>query len=515
MEPQILPVDKAINADLYVYDTRKRNRLEKRVIRVRLDSNIDVQKWEGSYDSSDEEYHDNSRAGRSFGARETELYGVPMDHLVVVVGELLPFRVKLDQIAQAKWPCELPEAIKNAIPAKHHTRIRIVVCLLKDSLRRWYVLADKKDGLCSLRSLPRGYDREIFYYREWAKVDSDTHFFAKNPKKKWKSEIDEFCLTYIRENNADIPVHFHLSTTGGQFAQRQNRFECVVSNLNKSLACYKHSENPEYLNHMLLQLNQAMGCQTGDISQNHDMKLIVNLISGDEELSHEEADKAAAAYKSIWSAATPHDLPQAVTGGALYQLGTGLRTKVLREYPSLQENRYQQFISTFCTLYEKFQGNSYPYSESQRDIDIVTAYRSARRSAVSDVDLLMVPVKTGCPEAVVLVEIQQHIKELRFFIKLMSERIECISSAYPSRPTMPSEYGLPEHIRRLMNAIDVNEASEHVSHIIHYFTMQEKASLSSLMDMIAEVEASSIERMQTFARDFRVKVSLAEDGDEN
>ncbi|CAH0037897.1 unnamed protein product [Clonostachys solani] len=515
MERQILPVDKAINTDLYVYDTGKPNRREKRVIRVRRDSNIDVQKWEGSYDSSEEEYYDNSRAGQSFGTRETEVYGVPMDHLVVIVGELLPFRVKLYNSAQAEFPRHLPQAIKNAIPAKDPRRIRIVVCLLKDPLGRSYVLADKKDGLCSLRSLPCGYDRETFYYREWAKIDSDTPTFAKGRKPAWKNEVNEFCLTYVRENSADIPADFHYSTTGGQFTQKQNRFECVVSNLKKSLACYKHSENPEYLNHMILQLDQALGCPPGNDSQNHDMKLIVNLISADETLSYEEANEAAAAYKNIWSAATPHDLPQAVTGAALFQLGTGLRTKVLGEYPSLQENRYQQFISTFCTLYEKFQDNSCPYSESQRDIDIIIAYRSARRSAVSDIDLLMVPVKTGSPEAVVLVEIQQHIKELRCFIKLMSERIECISTAYPSRPTIPSEYGLPEHIRHLMNAIDVNEASEHVSHIIHYFTMQEKASLSSLIDMIAEVEANSIERMQTFAHDFQAKVSPAEDGDDN
>ncbi|CAG9991671.1 unnamed protein product, partial [Clonostachys byssicola] len=510
-EPPILPVELAINTELYVYDTGRPDRLEKRVIRVQRESNGKIEKWPDP-GSGDEDDYDPSEAGQSFGRRETEVFGVPMDQLVVVVGELLPFGLKLDYSARTSWPTDLSQVIENAIMVIDPDDIRIVVCLLKDPLRRLYVLANKKDGLCSLRSLPSWHEEKTFYYREWAKINYRT-LYTEVQKKAWKNEINEFCLTFVRQNNAHIPA-LHLSAVGEQFTQKQSRFECVVSNLKKSLACYKHSENPEHLNHMLLQLDQALGCQSDGTSQKKGMKLIVNLISGDEELTREEADKAAAAYKSIWSAATPHDLPQAVTGAALYQLGTGLRTKVLGEYPTLQRNRYQQFISSFCTQYERFKEHSSVYSKSQRKGDIITAYLTARRSAASDIDLLMVPIKTGSPGAVALTEIQQHIKELRLFIQLMTERIECISSAYPSRPTMPSGYGLPEHIQRLMNATDVNEASEHVSHIIHYFTMQEKASLSSLIAMIAEVEASSIKRMQALAHDFQVEDSLAEDGNE-
>ncbi|VUC24432.1 unnamed protein product [Clonostachys rosea] len=510
MSTQGLPIDKAISTDLFIYNTGKPDRKVKLVIRIRPEKDIKKNQWRGDEDN------DNTGAGRSFSLREIEVYGVPIEHLVVVVGELLPRNVALDHKAQVWMLNNLSRAIENAVPTKHPADVRIVVCLLNDPSKQLYVLADKKEGLCALRYLRSEYDRETFYYGEWTKTSDDCPPYAKRRKTAWKKGVNEFCSAYIQEHNADIPLHFNQSTMKRQFVPKLNRFECVVSDLKKSLACYKHSENPEYLNHMISQLDKAIGCQPGDRSKENDMKLIVNLISGDEELNAEEANKAAVAYKlqHIWSGATPRDLPRAVTGGALYQLGTGLRTKIIEGYPSLQENRYQQFISIFCTLFEKSQENSSSYSDSQRDIDILAAYRSARRSAVDDIDLRMVPVKTGSPESVVLVEMQQHIKELRFFIEVMSERIECISSAYPSRPTITSERGLPEHIRRLMNTIDVNEASEHVSHIIHYFTMQEKAGLSSLIDMIAEVEASSIERMETFAADYRAKVSLAEDENE-
>lgn len=56
---------------------------------------------------------------------------------------------------------------------------------------------------------------------------------------------------------------------------------------------------------MILQLDQALGCQPGGIYQNHDMKLIVNLISSDGGLSHEEANKAAASYKVRWTIQIP------------------------------------------------------------------------------------------------------------------------------------------------------------------------------------------------------------------
>ncbi|CAG9937323.1 unnamed protein product [Clonostachys rosea f. rosea IK726] len=489
-----IPADNAVNIALCVYNIGKPGRREKLVIRVRRGGNESSKKAKETLD-----YRDSTQAGRFFGLEETEIKNIPKKELVVVVGERVLGDITIDPKKNAGTNEDMSNAFKNALPSADPDNVQVLVRRIDDKLGNLFILSDKQNGLCSLRQFPASSDREIFYYPEWAKVGRN---FAKTPrerKSKWSNSITEFCTTWLHENSNTIPDHFNKSNKEQPSSCTQTEFELIVSSLKKSVACYKDTGNREHLSHMLLEVQKGLAHQPPEESDKDDLKIVNNLITGPEMITFEEAEDAAEAFQRLWSVILPGDLKTVVTPEALFNLCTGLRGGILDTKPILKENRYQQFVSTFCILFER--SHVAPYPSSQRDADIIAAYCSARMSAVSDIGLKMTPVKVESPEGVALTEMQQRVKEYEVYIELLDTRIDSLSHNYPSQPNNLFNKGLPQLFQDFSNTFDIDMAREYMSHITHALVMDEKATLSSLREMFVHARGISSARMLAYTKD--------------
>lgn len=138
-------------------------------------------------------------------------------------------------------------------------------------------------------------------------------------------------------------------------------------------------------------------------------------------------------------------------------------------------------------------------SVPDRNHAIRTAYKDARRSPVSDIDPTVVPeVKMAeCTNEALMVEMEENVKMIQLIIDSMSDRITSISKQHSSHALMsPTDRGLAEEIRGLLNAATVSSAREHIDQIIHYFSLQEKSSLSNYRELLIAARANATKRLQ-------------------
>ncbi|VUC24429.1 unnamed protein product [Clonostachys rosea] len=262
-------------------------------------------------------------------------------------------------------------------------------------------------------------------------------------------------------------------TSESQESCTQDRLQALLSECNKSVAHYSFSGDREHLEYMVFQIDQALGHPRRAIEANAEWDIIKNLLTGQDQFDRGEARDAVKAYQGLWSAVIPEDRVAAVTDKALPILATGLRDGVLDEYPILSEDRYQQFINMFCTIVEGVDPKS--LSEAKQDRAILTAYKAARGSAVSDIDPSVVPEATieQCKDEVLMTELEENIKMIQVLIDSFSDRIISISTQHPRDFFMPS----------------LNDR-------VPYQVSQAKASLSSARELLIKARSRSAERLK-------------------
>ncbi|CAG9998148.1 unnamed protein product [Clonostachys byssicola] len=271
------------------------------------------------------DYRDSTQAGRFFGPEETEIYNIPKKELVVVVGERVLSEVTIDPKKNAGTNEDISIAFKNALPSAPPDDVQILVRRIDDKMNNLFILSDKRNGLCSLRQFPASSAEEIFFYPKWAKVGRNFAKNSKDRKPEWMKSITEFCTTWLHENSNTIPDHYQNSSREQSSPCTQTEFEFVVSNLKKSVVCYRDTGNREHLSHMLLQVQKGVVHQPPDESAEYALKIVNNLITGPDMITIEEAEEATEAFQRLWSVILPEDLKPVVTPEALYNLGTGLR----------------------------------------------------------------------------------------------------------------------------------------------------------------------------------------------
>ncbi|CAH0037900.1 unnamed protein product [Clonostachys solani] len=180
----------------------------------------------------------------------------------------------------------------------------------------------------------------------------------------------------------------------------------------------------------------------------------------------------------------------------LLHLGRGVRSGILSKLPILSEDKYQQFIHAFCGILQEFLDSS--CAQTERDNAIRGAYLSARRPAFGDIDFATVPksTKRDTTDEVLMVEMQENINLLQSLIDAVSRRADSLAATYSSKPLKAFDHETGAPFRILANTCSADVAREAVSQIAPMLSMESKATLSDLEDLLIDAQDYSIMRMK-------------------
>ncbi|KAH6889471.1 hypothetical protein B0T10DRAFT_52707 [Thelonectria olida] len=215
----------AFSCHLWAYRTGNCDRQRRLVVRIRNDESesdvIDMDALEG-----DTNMLDDIDAGKSWSASERDIHNAPMSDLAVVIGEFLPVDAMPGRLVK---PTALDGWTFN--PHKHTIVPRadksmVVVRRISDRKLTFYLVHDKKGGLCRISQLPRGFDNRIVYYDEWTKTGPISHMTVR--KNMWENNILSFCQDFVeRRRRCDASNSSIHSDPETSFATGLDRFKSL------------------------------------------------------------------------------------------------------------------------------------------------------------------------------------------------------------------------------------------------------------------------------------------------
>lgn len=274
-----------------VYDTGKPDRTERLIIRVRGEDG------EGSKNAKAfNDIQDTSQAGQSFSAQELNLERAQIEDLAVIVGELLDRKGEED--TAKKTLATIEKDIEESLRTQDPQKVQIVVRRVQDAKSNLFILVKKKqeDGLCSLSQIPAG-DHSTYFYREWTNFDRETSGQSQERLRVSTNLLNEFCSSFRQSRLGTPNAGTELANQHQESSCTQDRAQALLSELTKSVAFFGHSANPEIYNHMLYQIDTALGRSRTTIEDADGWDVIKNLITGQESFDKTEAREAVEAYQ--------------------------------------------------------------------------------------------------------------------------------------------------------------------------------------------------------------------------
>ncbi|KAF4466215.1 hypothetical protein FALBO_6929 [Fusarium albosuccineum] len=282
------------------YDTGHQQRIQKRVIRIKVDSyRKDIKICKTSLTDPDD-----TRAGKEWSELETNIATTPLlpKYLAIGVGEYLP-------VAGPAILNKKRLGTHDLVPPQSDTRV--LVTILSHQVCNLLVLRNKEDGLCQAlptQSLKNLKDHVVFY-SEWTQGVVGTNYDERS--RGYKENVNKFRV---------------------QFVNARGESEGRRASMTKSDSTDKAVADAEGT-----------------------MKLLREVIQGSQRLSKKAASEAATAYKHLWpdAAAFPYDV---ITTDAVLALANGLRDDDHPpDIPPVPEPLYMAFIFQFALAY--FEGD--------------------------------------------------------------------------------------------------------------------------------------------------------------
>ncbi|RSM09234.1 hypothetical protein CDV31_007806 [Fusarium ambrosium] len=340
--------DIALNERLWGYATGHTNREEKKVIRIRIDGRTDSKVSKGNL-----EVVDRSGAGYGWSDKETNIKDVPIDELVVVVGE--GFRTNFqDGIFDFMSDKSVKkfDASSHPVMATRNEDKFVVVRRLGSKNTSLFRLVEKVDGLCCIIPLESKAKR-IAYYREW--TQGVEHTQASERGRLWNKNLNQFSAAWVGKIGEDPRASSQKQKLRLTWMPRTSEFQTAMSDVAKNARAYQLSGDRVFLENIKDLANKAQGidCLSRHNETGEAIQQLKTLFTGVDKFDLGDAEEAARALAPlVGKAARQNVQPPRIDAPALLALATQVRDGELDDCGA-RCDQYWNVVVGFCRAYER------------------------------------------------------------------------------------------------------------------------------------------------------------------